>query len=224
MLADAEIRAAIETGDLVIEPFNDECVEPASYDLSVGRVLLAGRGIVDPRRDKVILRTGDWAEIETLERLELSTNIAATYGVRSGITRRGIAWYGGPQIDPGYNGRLFVSIFNPTSEPFEINWGDRFCTLMFHRLKVDAHQYSGRFQGLNQFPEEDVERMLKMSAPTLGDVVLSVGVLEQTVQKLTEATSAMARDMGWVKYLLGAILISMVGGIVAGVIVNLIGD
>ena len=221
MLADAEIRAAIASKELVIEPFDDNAVEPASYDLSVGRVLLAGRGIVDPRRDKVILRTGDWAEIETLERLELPTNIAATYGVRSSVTRRGIDWFGGPQIDPGYRGRLFVSLFNPTSQPFEVNWGEKFCTLMFHRLAVDAHEYSGRFQGLDQFPEEDVERMVRMSAPTLADVVLSVGVLEQTVQKLTEATTTMARDIGWVKYLLGAILISLVVGIAVGLTVNL---
>ena len=221
MLADAEIRTAIESHEIVIEPFDDGRVEPASYDLSVGRVLLAGRGIVDPRRDKVILRTGDWAEIETLERLELPTNIAATYGVRSGITRRGIDWFGGPQIDPGYRGRLFVSLFNPTSEPFEINWGESFCTLMFHRLGVDAHGYSGRFQGLDQFPEEDVERMLKMSAPTLADVVVSVGVLEQTVQRLTEATTTMAKDIGWVKYLLSAILISLVVGMAVGLTVNL---
>lgn len=216
MLADKEIRAAHQSGELQIEPFVDSRVQGASYDLSVGRVLVAGRGIVDPAKERVILRTGDWVEIESREKFELSTRIAATYGVRSSITRRGIDWFGGPQIDPGYKGRLFVSVFNPTTEPFEIVAGMPMFTMIFHRLNVDAEEYSGSFQGQYQFPEEDVERMLKMSAPTLADVVMSVGVLENVVEELTRNMQGMARDVRWVTYLLGAILISLVVGLAIG--------
>ena len=224
MLADSEIRALIETKDIVIDPFDEENLEGASYDASVGRVLIAGRGIVNLRNERVVLRTGDWAEIESLERFELSTRVAATYGVRSSITRRGIDWFGGPQIDPGYRGRLFVSLFNPSSEPFDLIWGMPLVSLMFHRLAVDATPYSGRFQNLDQFPEEDVQRMLTMSAPTLADVVTSVGTLERTVEQLTRTTERMARDIRWVTWLLGAILIAMVVGLAIGLPLALVGD
>jgi len=219
MLSDIEIQKAIDSHDIEIKPFDSGALEPASYDFKVGRVLLAGKGIVDPKKEKVVLRTGDWAEIETLESIKLSESYAATYGIRSSVTRRGIDWFGGPQIDPGYGGRIFVSLFNPTSEIFEIEYGEPFCTVIFHALREKASKpYSGKFQQNYTFPEEDVERMLKMKAPTLADVVTSVGTLESTVDELTTKTGQMATDIGWVKKLLFAILIAIVIGITSNLL------
>jgi hypothetical protein len=63
------------------------------------------------------------------------------------------------------------------------------------------------------FPEEDVERVLKMEAYTLSDVIQPVGLLEQTVQKLTETSIKLANDfevarndLGWIETLPLAIL------------------
>jgi len=219
ILSDVEIKKAIESREIEIKPFDEKNLEPASYDFKFGRVLLAGKGIVEPKKEKIVLRTGDWAEVETLESIKLSSNIAATYGIRSSITRRGIDWFGGPQIDPGYEGRIFVSLFNPTSEPFEIGYNEHFCSVIFHTLSSKASRpYSGKFQHNFSFPEEDVERMLKMKAPTLADVVTSVGILESTVEKLTTKTTEMATDIGWVKKLLFAILIAVVIGITANLL------
>ena len=180
-------------------------------------MLVAGKGVVNPRKEKVILRTGDWAEIETLEELEIPTSVAVTYGLRSSFTRRGIDWFGGPQIDPGYHGKLFISVFNPTSEALDLEADTPCCSLSFHRLETPASKgYDGKFQGLTSFPEEDVVRMLRLEAPTLADVVVSVSVLEKAVTDLTESTRQMAGDIGWVKYLLGAILIALVVGLAIG--------
>lgn len=219
ILSDIDIKKAIESREIEIKPFSPDSVEPASYDFSIGRVLLAGKGIVDPKKEKIVLRTGDWAEIETLESIKLSSSIAATYGIRSSVTRRGIDWFGGPQIDPGYEGRIFVSIFNPTSEGFEIEYNKPFCTVIFHSLTSKTSKpYSGKFQQNFSFPEEDVERMLKMQSPTLADVVMSVGILESTVNKLTTKTVEMATDIGWVKKLLFAILIAIIIGITSSIV------
>src|SRR5213593_4362846 len=133
MLSDRNIRDMVDSGELRIQPFDPELLQPASYDCRVGRVLLAGKGVVDPKKERVILRTGDWAEIETLEELWIPNDIAVSYGLRSSLTRRGIDWFGGPQIDPGYHGRLFVSVFNPTSEALDIEPASPFCSLAFHR-------------------------------------------------------------------------------------------
>jgi len=48
MLSDVEIRKEIASGELSIEPFQEESLEPASYDLHIGRVLLEGRGVFEP--------------------------------------------------------------------------------------------------------------------------------------------------------------------------------
>lgn len=44
---------------------------------------------------------------------------------------------------------------------------------------------------------------------------MSVGTLEDTVDKLTSKTTQMATDIGWVKNLLFAILIAIVIGLAA---------
>lgn len=221
MLTDIEIREAIDAGNLRVDPFESKNLEPASYDLRAGRVLLARKGIVNLREQPVVLRHGDWGEVESLEALELPLDIAATVGVRTSLTRRGIDWFGGPQIDPGYQGRVYISIFNASSLPFEITYGMPFSTIVFYRLARSASRsYSGRFQKQMTFPEEDVERMLKMEAYTLSDVIQSVGLLEQTVNKLTTTSERMATDIGWIKRLLFAILIALAVGIGAGLIIS----
>jgi dCTP deaminase len=195
-------------------------LEPASYDIRAGRVLVSRRGIVDLSKESVVLRHGDWAEVESLEKFELPLNVAATMGLRSGLTRKGLDWFGGPQIDPGYRGKLYTSVFNTAVTPVELTFGMPFATVNFHRLGKDAsHAYSGKFQEQVTFPEEDVERMLKMETHTLSDVIQSVGLLEQTVGKLTTASEKMATDLGWIKNLLLAILVAMV----VSVFGNLIG-
>src|SRR5439155_16367838 len=98
MLTDSEIREELDRGSLRIDPCEPKNIEPASYDLRAGRILLARRGIVNLRNEPVVLRHGDWAEVESMEVLELPLNIAATVGVRTTLTRRGLDWFGGAQI------------------------------------------------------------------------------------------------------------------------------
>ena len=63
-------------------------------------------------------------------------------------------------------------------------------------------------------------RMLKMETHTLSDVIQSVGLLEQTVDKLTKSSEKMATNLGWVKHLLMAILVALVIGIAVSLIAH----
>ncbi|MBI2818613.1 MAG: hypothetical protein HYX73_01420, partial [Acidobacteria bacterium] len=157
--------------------------------------------------------------IESLEVLEMPINMAASVGLRSSLSRRGINGSAGPQIDPGYRERVYISVFNASTLPFEVTYGMTFATVVFHRLARNAsHAYDGKFQGQMTFPEEDVERMLKMEAYTLSDVIRSVGLLEDTVDKLTKTTEKMSTDLGWVRNLLFAILIALIIGLGQGLV------
>jgi dCTP deaminase len=219
MMTDSEIREAIDHQGLQIKPFEPKKLEPASYDLRAGRALVARRGILDLSKEPIVLRHGDWAEIESLELVELPLNIAATVGVRSSLTRRGLDWFSGPQIDPGYMGKIYISVFNASVAPINISYGMSFATMTFYRLAKNASRaYEGKFQKQLTFPEEDVERMLKMESYTLSDVITSVGVVEQTVNKLTQTSERMATDFGWVKKLLFAIFLVIVAGLAVQVI------
>lgn len=230
MLTDTEIREAIDNGNLRIDPLEPKNIEPASYDLRAGRALVARRGVVDLRNEAIVLRHGDWAELESLETMDLPLNLAATVGVRSSLTRRGLVWFGGPQFDPGYQGKAYISVFNASSNPIELTHGMNFATAIFYRLiKNASRSYAGRYQKQMTFPEEDVERMLKMEAYTLSDIIQSVGLLEGTVQKLTQNTDKLAKDfeiakndLGWIKTLLIAILVALVVGVGQQLIKSLI--
>jgi dCTP deaminase len=189
----------------------------------VGRVLLGGKGIVDPQKERVILRTGDWAEIEIFEKIGLSLNVAGSFGGISSITRRGIVWFGGPHIDPGFKGKMFVSIFNPTSEPFEIEPLMRFFTIVFHDLrKKPSEGYKGKYQDRYDFPEEDVVRMMKITGPTLADVVRSVSFLEERVKQLTKEKTKMVQDLSWIKRLIFGMFIAIIVGLAVVVVGKLV--
>lgn len=216
LMSDVEIKEALKAGEIDISPLEPKNLQPASYDLRVGRVLIAGKGIVDPERVPVILRTGEWAEIETLEIITLSPAIAANFGIRSSITRRGIDWFGGPQVDPGYSGKLYISMLNASNQTYRIEGHEPFCTIEFHHLGKPAETgYAGRYQGMRSFPEEDVERMIKMESRTLADVVDSVSVLEQTVKELRDGFKTLSADVKWVKIILLAIFAVMLAGMMA---------
>jgi dCTP deaminase len=128
-------------------------------------------------------------------------------------------WFSGPQIDPGYKGRIYISVFNASVAPIDVSYGMAFATLTFYRLARDASRpYEGKFQKQLTFPEEDVERMLKMESYSVSDLITSVGLLQQTVDKLTRTNERMATGLGWVKNLLFAIFIAIVIGVAAQII------
>jgi dCTP deaminase len=221
LLSDVEIERAINSNEISIKPFEKNYLEPASYDIRARRALVSGVGIIELSETPLFIKTGDWAEIESIEEIQFSTKYAGSIGLRSSLTRRGIIGYGGPQIDPGYRGKAYFTLFNPSSETFKLQFNEKFATVQFFRLDTPASKpYSGPYQALPSFHEKDVEWMIKLKAPTLSDVVTSVQILENTVDKLTKnvdqlTTSiiVLTNDVAWIKRLLFAIFIAILVGI-----------
>jgi hypothetical protein len=90
MLADEEIHRVIDAGELVIEPFSEESLQPASYDFRVGSGAFASstKEKVDiSEKGLIVIEPGDFAVVETRERVEFSTRVAALLGLRSEYAR-----------------------------------------------------------------------------------------------------------------------------------------
>ena len=86
LLSDVEIREAMRAGKIVIEPFYEPNLQPASYDLRVGRrMLLSGQveEIDMERKRSIALKAGQFALLTSLERIALSNEIAAHIGMKS---------------------------------------------------------------------------------------------------------------------------------------------
>ena len=197
ILGRREINEKVTNGDMKIKPFDEVRVEPASYDCRLGNVLSAGVGRVKWKDgDEFILESNSWASIASEEQFELPNNLCASYGIRSGLARRGVIAFGGPQIDPGYIGRIFVSLYNPTLEPIVLNYHQVIMSVIFYEVSsADDLGYSGPYQGQKDFPSQDVESMMRMRSRNLADVIDNVETLDHSVNNLAENLKTLTSDV-----------------------------
>ncbi len=239
VLARKEILEKVKSGGLKIEPFDKERIEPASYDCQLGAVVEAGSGRVDwSDGEEFILQSNSWAAVASDEEFEIPKDICASYGIRSGLARRGVIAFGGPQIAPGYSGRIFVSLYNPTLEPIVLRHQQDILSVIFYEISsADEKGYTGKYQGQRDFPSADVEFMMRMRSRNLADVIDNVETLDHSVKDLAENLKTLTSDVHeirrivddakpWLK-LIGWILatagVATVGWVVVGFLQNLFG-
>lgn len=186
-LSNVEIRQELKAGNLSITPFDDHMVQPASYDMKVGRVAATVPKNGDPRIDledeRVLLVPGYApAIIWTLEELKLPLNMAGHFGVTSSLSRRGLFASVGIQIDPGWEGPLSVSLMNMTPNAVALNYGDTFVTLELERLVVPASEpYSGKYQRRKTFTAQELEAVLGHKGHGLTDMVQGFGEMREAI-------------------------------------------
>ena len=174
ILVDRQIQKAIEAGWLSIDPFDPEALEPATYDLSVGDIAVV---TTIPRpvdlREQPLLTIEPFASalVHTDEILSFSPKIAGRLGPRSNLLRHGIFVSTGPQIDPGFRGRLFVNLLNVTDHPFLISHKSKFLTVEFHALAVEpSKSYTGYYQDKTELSDDQINAILGRGGPSLKDV------------------------------------------------------
>ena len=216
MMTDAEIRSALEKREIILDPPDLERIEPASYDARVGnwafassskeRVNLREKGLL-------IVEPGEFAVLESRERVELNNRTAAQIGLRSEYARRGLLMLSGPQIDPGFIGILVVRVVNLAPKPIALPYEAPFLTLQFFRLTHDVDKpYSGPQQGQGGLSARDIQELVDTEGLTLGQVMKTLSALAEDVAELRGSVSRLA---WWIP------LIILFGIAVIGVIVAL---
>ena len=158
LLADIEIKEAIEKKDIVIENFDEEkCLQPASYDMRVGkRVIISRSRTLEDFKEKIkeeqpkeidlekegsiTIPAGAFCLITTYEKVRFSERYAGHIGIRSYYTRKGLALLSGLQIDPGFEGVLVLGICNISPRSFTLDYQDPFCTIEIHRLEREVEK------------------------------------------------------------------------------------
>src|SRR5512133_3927401 len=137
ILTDEQIRASLSTGELVIEPFEERQIQPATYDLRVGRfgaTTSSKRKVNIEENGFLIVEPGDFAVVEILEAVKLDPSHTARFGLRSKYARKGLIATTGTQIDPGFEGRLIIGLTNLTPKPISLPFKDDFVSVEFHKL------------------------------------------------------------------------------------------
>jgi dCTP deaminase len=189
-LSNVEIKRELQAGTLEITPFDEDMLQPASYDMKIGKNAATVPKNGDPRIDleieRVLLVPGYApAQLFTLEEIKLPLNMVGHFGVMSSLSRRGLFASVGIQIDPGWEGPLSVSLMNLTPNPVALNFGDTFCTLEIERLAVPASEpYSGKYQKRSSFTAQELDAVLGFKGHALTDVVQGFSDLKEAVESV----------------------------------------
>jgi len=143
MLPDWKIRE-----EILIEPFSEDSIQPAGYDLRVGAEAYVDGKFLDVKsRGEFQIPPGSYALVLTLERIGLPGDITGDMKLRSSLAREGLigsfAW-----VDPGWDGNLTLGIYNASSTPVKLTYGECFVQIAFIRLEAPAkNPYRGSYQG-----------------------------------------------------------------------------
>lgn len=135
MLSDRDLAAAIGRGDLGVEPYEPEFLQPSSIDLRLGRRVrtflpykpsLLGAEPIDPAEDQehltkvvdlvdgepYLLRPGELVLAHTYERITIGGQYAARVEGKSSLGRIGLAVHvTAGFIDPGFSGFITMELF-----------------------------------------------------------------------------------------------------------------
>lgn len=164
ILARKEILKKIKTGDIVIDPFDEKCLGPASYDLHLGNKFRIFKGAkrVFPVTEKAefetitklvetdepfLLMPGQVIHALTDEKIALADNIAGRLEGRSRFGRFGLMVHiTAGFIQPGTTGYQVLEINNAGPMPLSLEPKLAICQIIFEEIKGRA-TYRGRFKG-----------------------------------------------------------------------------
>ncbi len=155
VLSDVDIIERIGNDELVIEPYDEGNVEPASVDLRLGedfRIADVGYSVPidleemhggeihwDKQSDSIEICPGDFVLATTMERVEIPASLVAEVLGRSSLGRLGISVHQtAGYIDPGFQGEITLELSNHGPVPITLHKGQRICQIVFKTLTSPA--------------------------------------------------------------------------------------
>ena len=151
----------METGELVCEPLTEDSIQPASIDCRLGThyLLVENHQMDTIKMDEEI----KYREVEsetitippqsfllatTQEYVKVPDNVTAFVEGRSSIGRMGLFIQNAGWVDPGFEGRITLELYNANSLPIQLKAGRRVCQLVFCKMDQAAmNPYRGKYQG-----------------------------------------------------------------------------
>lgn len=136
ILVNDQIRTAIESGVIDIDPFDPALLQAASVDLRLDDFvsLSNGKPIDISGGPTKVLRPSEAVNVKTREFVRLPDNFVARVGAMTEVARRGIVVAHGFQIDPGYAGHLQFCLFNASGQNYDLMSGMPIISIEFTSL------------------------------------------------------------------------------------------
>ena len=149
---------------LVIDPFHNHLLQPASYDVTfsgywIKQTHLDERGVItggESGEGVLELKPNRPALVSTRERFEIPANMIARVEGKSSWGRRGlIVHITAGFIDPGFCGHITLELYNLSAHTLRINPHEEIAQICFAYLNRPANPpYEGRYQHQNVLPQE----------------------------------------------------------------------
>ena len=194
VLSDATIRELTKSVPPLLNPFQEGCLKPASYDLTVGREYY----LYQPNHGSSALRApvvdslrkgGSFAIypngvcfILTEERVALPRDLSGSLSLPLGLIKQGVVLARQPSLDPGYQGYLVAMLYNLSNKEVLLRRGDHLLSVEFHILDRPAEE---------DYPEESDAKYMGLS--TLSDLLDRP--LVSTLQGMREEISSVNQQM-----------------------------
>jgi dCTP deaminase len=153
VLSDRTIRAEIDSGRIVIEPFDPKLIQPSSIDVRVDRRFrvfhnarypyIDVRQPMDDLTEAVtvegdrpfILHPGEFVLGQTLERVTLPNDLVARLEGKSSLGRLGLLIHSTAGfVDSGFSGNLTLELSNVANLPITIYYGMPIGQISFMRM------------------------------------------------------------------------------------------
>ncbi len=170
ILADVDLRARIDAGDIVVDPLDDydTQIQPASIDLRLANKFRAYRlphvPCIDARDPKslepytemieiapnegFVLQPGEFVLGATLERVKVPADLVARVEGRSSIGRLAVVVHATAGfIDPGFEGQITLELSNLGRCAVKLHPGMRISQIVFHQLTRAAERPYGPGRG-----------------------------------------------------------------------------
>lgn len=189
ILVDHLIRDRVGKNDFEIKNFEPKSIQPASYDLRLGNLIYLPSQPDEPidladHAGAFRLPPYGAAIVTTYEDLKLPSNLIGRIGLKSSFARTGLIASTGPQIDPGFNGKLFISLFNLTAASHVLKFKEAFLTIEFHTLdELPEHSYDGPYQGKFTIGPEVLESLVRLEGLTLSQMQTQFTELSKHVER-----------------------------------------
>ncbi|MDG2428587.1 MAG: dCTP deaminase [Acidimicrobiales bacterium] len=162
ILSDRTLRAEIAAGRIVVEPFDDTCVQPSSIDLHLDYRFLVFRnhtmGHIDVKKDLTelteqveageenpfILHPGEFVLGSTSERVAVPDDLVARLEGKSSLGRLGLLIHStAGYVDAGWDGQLTLELSNVASLPITLYPGMKIGQISFVQMTTAADRPYG---------------------------------------------------------------------------------
>lgn len=172
LLSDRDIRAQLESGRIVLDPWDADMLQPSSVDVRLDRFFRLFDNhkypSIDPAVDQpdltrlvevaadeaFVLHPGEFVLASTYEMITLPDDIAARLEGKSSLGRLGLVTHSTAGfIDPGFSGHVTLELSNLATLPIKLLPGMKVGQFCFFALSSPAEHpygtgdYGNRYQG-----------------------------------------------------------------------------